>query len=167
MSSKSSDGAAEPPVAPCPHHPPRACAAPAALTILVVDDNRHMRRLLLEVLGNEFRGSSILEAADGREALAQCLQATPDIVVMDIGLPDADGIELTSTVRLLFPQTAVVVLSSHEGSAYRDAACHAGAASYVAKVDVATALIPAISAALHPRARRAEPDDHTGRNAAP
>ena len=167
MPSKSSDGAAEPPVAPCPHLPARDCAAPAALTILVVDDNRHMRRLLLEILGMAFRGSSILEAADAREALAQCHQARPDIVVMDVGLPDGDGIELTATVTRLFPQTAVVILSSHEGSAYRDAARAAGAAGYVAKPDAATALLPAIAAALRPRAPHAETDDRTGRKARP
>jgi DNA-binding NarL/FixJ family response regulator len=129
------------------------------LAILVVDDNRHMRRLLLEMLGMVFRGSSILEAADAREALAQCGQAKPNVVVMDVGLPDADGIELTATIRLLFPQTAVVVLSSHEGSAYQDAARCAGAAAYVGKMDVATALIPAISAALRPGDSRPDPAD--------
>jgi DNA-binding NarL/FixJ family response regulator len=167
MLSKSSGGATEPLVAPSPHPPPRTFAHPAPLTILVVDDNRHMRRLLLEILGMAFRGSSILEAADGREAMAQCLQAMPNIVVMDIGLPDADGIELTATIRLLCPQTEVVVLSSHEGSAYRDAARCAGAATYVAKIDVSTELIPAISAALRPCARRAEPGDRTARTTAP
>jgi len=137
----------------------------APLTILVVDDNRHMRRLLLEILGGIFEGSSILAAADGREALEQCRQAQPDIVVMDVGLPDADGIALTTMIRLLSPLTAVVVLSSHEGSAYRDAARDAGAAAYVAKIDLSTELIPAISAALRPHARW-EPGDFTEWNAA-
>jgi DNA-binding NarL/FixJ family response regulator len=117
-------------------------------TILVVDDNRHMRRLLLELLQPAFPGSSVLEAADAREALAQCRQAQPHLVVMDVGLPDADGIEVTRAVRQLCPATAVVMLSSHDGRAYRDAARHAGAAAYVAKNDVCTALIPAISNAL-------------------
>jgi DNA-binding NarL/FixJ family response regulator len=121
---------------------------PSPPTILVVDDNRHMRRLLLELLQPAFPGSSVLEAADAREALAHCRQARPHLVVMDVGLPDADGMKLASAVRLVYPATAVVVLSSHEGSAYRDAALHAGAAAYVPKIDVATALIPAISAAL-------------------
>ena len=166
MSPKSSAGAPGPRVTPSPYPPPGDSACPAPLTILVVDDNRHMRRLLPEILGMEFNGSSILLAADGREALAQCRQAMPDIVVMDVGLPDADGIELTATIRLFHPQPAVVVLSSHEGSAYRDAARCAGAAAYVAKIDVSTGLIPAISAALRSRGRGAEPDDRTGRNAA-
>src|SRR5688572_29619374 len=116
----------------------------ASLTILVVDDNRHMRRLLLELLQPAFRGSSVLEAADAGETLAHCQQARPQLIVMDVELPDADGMKLASAVRLLYPATAVVMLSSHEGSAYRDAARQAGVAAYVAKTDVATALIPAI-----------------------
>src|SRR4051812_27050610 len=107
--------------------------SPPAPPILVVDDNRHIPPLLLELLQAVFQGSAILEAADGREALAQCARAKPQVVVMDVGLPDADGIELTGRIRLLFPQTAVVVLSSHEDSAYREAARRAGAVAFVGK----------------------------------
>jgi two-component system, NtrC family, response regulator len=117
-------------------------------TILVVDDNRHMRRLLVELLLPAFRGSSVLEAAGAGEAMVQCRLEQPDLLVMDVGLPDGDGIAVTAEVRRLYPATAVVMLSSHDGRAYRDAARHAGAASYVAKSDVSTGLIPAICAAL-------------------
>ena len=86
-----------------------------------------------------------------REELRQWRLATPDVVVMDVGLPDADGIELTTMVRQRFPETAVVMLSCHDGSAYREAARSAGAAAYVAKTDVA-ALVPAISAVLRRQA---------------
>jgi DNA-binding NarL/FixJ family response regulator len=128
----------------------------APLTILVVEDNRHMRRLLRELLQTAFHGSLVLEAADAHEALAHWRVATPHVVIMDVGLPDADGIELTTMIRLRFPETAVVVLSSHDGSAYRDAARSAGAAAYVAKVDVSTALVPAISDALRQQAKLGE-----------
>ena len=118
-------------------------------TILVVDDNRHMRRLLLEMLQAAWPGASVLEAADGLDAIAQCRQAPPQVIVMDIGLPDHDGIDVTSIIRALFPEVAVVICSSHDGSAYRDAARSAGAVAYVVKAEVSTALVPAITAALH------------------
>ena len=117
-------------------------------TILVVDDNRHMRRLLLEMLQAAYQGSSVLQAADAFEAIAQCSKAAPHVVVMDVGLPDHDGIEATMMIRLLFPEIAVVILSSHDERAYRDAARSAGAAGYVSKADVFTALIPSITLAL-------------------
>jgi DNA-binding NarL/FixJ family response regulator len=68
--------------------------------------------------------------------------------VMDVGLPDHDGIEATMMIRLLFPEIAVVILSSHDERAYRDAARSAGAVGYVSKNDVFTALIPSITVAL-------------------
>jgi two-component system KDP operon response regulator KdpE len=117
-------------------------------TILVVDDNRHMRRLLLEMLQAAYQGSSVLQAADASEAIAQCGKAAPHVVVMDVGLPDHDGIEATMMIRLLFPEIPVVILSNHDERAYRDAARSAGAAAYVSKTDVFTALIPSITIAL-------------------
>jgi DNA-binding NarL/FixJ family response regulator len=117
-------------------------------TILVVDDNMHMRRLLLEMLERAYQGSSVLQAANAFEAIAQCSKAAPHVVVMDVGLPDHDGIEATMMIRLLFPEIAVVILSSHDERAYRDAARSAGAVGYVSKNDVFTALIPSITVAL-------------------
>ena len=117
-------------------------------TILVVDDNKHMRRLLLEMLQLAYQGSSILQAADAFEALAQCRKGAPHVVVMDVSLPGHDGIEATMMIRLLFPEIAVVMLSSHDGSAYRDAARDAGAVAYVSKSDVSSTLIPTITTAL-------------------
>jgi DNA-binding NarL/FixJ family response regulator len=117
-------------------------------TILVVDDNMHMRRLLLEMLEGAYQGSSVLQAANAFEAIAQCSKAAPHVVVMDVGLPDHDGIEATMMIRLLFPEIAVVILSSHDERAYRDAARSAGAVGYVSKNDVFTALIPSITVAL-------------------
>jgi DNA-binding NarL/FixJ family response regulator len=137
--------------------PSKSQAATAPPTILIVDDNRHMRRLLQELLQAAWLGSSILQAADANGAISLCRQAAPNVVVMDIGLPDLDGIEATSIIRLLNPEIAVVILSSHDGRAYRDAARSAGAAAYVAKTEVSTALIPAITAALNGRALAAMP----------
>jgi DNA-binding NarL/FixJ family response regulator len=117
-------------------------------TILVVDDNRHMRRLLLELLQAAWPDGSILEAAGGLDAIAQCRYAAPQAIVMDVGLPDHDGIEVTAVIRQLCPGTAVVICSSHDGRAYRDAAHAAGAAAYVAKAEASFALVPAIAAAL-------------------
>ncbi|MEZ0308896.1 MAG: response regulator [Ramlibacter sp.] len=121
-------------------------------TILVVDDNRHMRRLLLEMLQAAWPGASVLEAADADAAIAQCRDAAPRVVVMDVHLAGRDGIETTALVRLLYPGIAVVICSGHDGRAYRDAANKAGAAAYVGKSEVSTALIPAITAALYGQA---------------
>ena len=79
---------------------------------------------------------------------------------MDVGLPDQDGIEATAMIRLLHPEVAVVILSSHDGSAYREAARRAGATDYVAKSAVSTSLIPAITAALRQPAEGTSPEGH-------
>lgn len=116
--------------------------------MLIVEDQEYMRRMLREFLQAAFPEKNISEAGDGRSALALCRGRRPGLVLMDIGLPDANGIELTAQIKTMLPDTAVIIVSSNTGSAYTERARAAGAFAYISKESVHNELLPAISAAL-------------------
>ena len=116
--------------------------------MLIVEDQDYMRQMLREYLQAAFPGKTILEARDGRSALTLCSERKPRIVLMDIGLPDVNGIELTAKIKIMLPETAVIIVSSHAGSAYTERARAAGVFAYVTKEAVHEELLPAVIGAL-------------------
>ena len=118
------------------------------ITILIVEDQGYMRRTLREFLQSVYPGINILEAEDGRGALALCRERRPALVLMDIALPDTNGIELTEQIKAMLPDSHVIIVSSHTDSAYIERAQAAGALAYIFKDKVYSELLPAMSAAL-------------------
>lgn len=116
--------------------------------MLIVEDQDYMRQMLREFLQAAFPGKNILEAADGHSALALCHERKPRVVLMDIGLPDANGIELTARIKTMLPDTAVIIVSNCASSAYTERAKAAGAFAYVNKDAIHAELLPTITAAL-------------------
>lgn len=117
-------------------------------SMLIVDDHSLLRRLMREFLQGAFPGSSFREAADGAGALEACNACRPQLVLMDICLPDADGIELTARLGTLYPGIRVIVVSQKRGEVYVHQALAAGARAYVSKDLILTELIPAVAAAI-------------------
>jgi DNA-binding NarL/FixJ family response regulator len=116
--------------------------------ILIVEDNRHMRRLLIEIVRPAFAASTVLEAADARTATRLCRETRPELVLMDVALPDGNGIALTAEIKSLFPTTRVVIVSGYRWPEWQYAAAAAGAAAYVLKDDVLDKLLPALAQVL-------------------
>ncbi len=98
--------------------------------ILVVDDEAPIRRYLRAALSAQ--GFSIYEAANGEEALNAVLTDRPDIIILDLGLPDLDGIEVTRRLRE-WSQTPIIILSVREAEQDKIAALDAGADDYLTK----------------------------------
>ena len=98
--------------------------------VLIVDDDPAIRRLLRASLGAE--GYRTIEAARGTEALAAAAATPPDLVLLDLGLPDMDGIEVLKRLRATSP-VPVVVLSAREDERGKVAALDLGADDYVTK----------------------------------
>ena len=96
---------------------------------LVVDDERSIRRFLKVSLGSQF---VVLEAASGEEALAAVAAEHPDIVILDLGLPDIDGVEVTRRLRE-WSQIPIIVVSVREQEKDKIAALDAGADDYLTK----------------------------------
>ncbi len=78
-------------------------------SILVVDDEDQIRHLIRETL--EQAGYQVTEARDGKEALKQCRLAQADLIIMDILMPDQDGLETTSRLRREFPDVKVIAIT--------------------------------------------------------
>ena len=103
--------------------------AESDLRILVVDDERSIRRFLKASLGSQF---VILEATSGEEALAAVATEHPDIVILDLGLPDIDGVEVTRRLRE-WSQVPIIIVSVREREQDKIAALDAGADDYLTK----------------------------------
>jgi two-component system KDP operon response regulator KdpE len=116
--------------------------------ILIVEDEPPIRRLLRTTLAaQDYR---TLEAASGKEALAALRHHRPDLVLLDLGLPDMDGLALIAEIRAGGP-VPIVVLSSRGDEAAKVAALDAGADDYVTKPFGADELMARIRAALRHR----------------
>src|SRR5512147_3197534 len=120
--------------------------------VLVVDDERPIRRFLNASLSGQY---SVLEAATGQEALAATVSERPDLVILDLGLPDIDGVEVTRRLRE-WTQIPIIVISVREQEADKVSALDAGADDYLTKPFGAGELMARIRVALRRGARTEE-----------
>ena len=116
--------------------------------MLIVEDQEIMRQMLREFLQSAYPDCSILEAGNGAQALSLCREHRPRLVLMDVSLPDANGIELTAQIKESLPGTSVIVVSQHTAQVYIDSARAAGAYAYITKDTLHRELLPAVAAAL-------------------
>ena len=115
--------------------------------ILLVDDHELMREGLRSILEREKDVEIVGEAASGREAVALSDALRPDVVVMDVGMKDLNGIDATRQIRAASPEIQVLALSSHSDSRYVSAMLEAGACGYVLKANAYADLRRALDAA--------------------
>ncbi|MEV6635812.1 response regulator [Actinoplanes sp. NPDC051470] len=119
--------------------------------ILVVDDDDQLRRALR--INLNARGYQVATAADGRTALETASTSPPDLVIVDLGLPDLDGVEVVRGLRG-WTTTPIIVLSARDAQAVKVAALDAGADDYVTKPFGMDELLARVRAAM----RRAAPE---------
>ena len=113
-------------------------------TILIVEDHENVRFLLHDFLKGAFPGCRFLEAKNGEEAVTLATLHSPDIVLMDIGLPKMNGIEATRCIKDALPRTHVIIVTNHEAIEYKKEAAIAGASAYVLKNRMYTELVPVL-----------------------
>jgi len=116
------------------------------IRILLADDHTVMRRGLRLLLESQAGFSVVAEAADGRQAVEQAETTNPDVIVLDIAMPNLSGIEAAQRIVALLPHTAIVVLSMHSDESYVLRALKAGAKAYLLKDSAEGDLIQAIRA---------------------
>ena len=117
-----------------------------SIRILLADDHTVMRRGLRALLERQEGFTVVAEAADGREAVDTAASARPDVVVMDIGMPNLNGIEAARRITEKRAETAVVILSMHADESYVLRALKSGARGYLLKDSAEEDLIGAIRA---------------------
>ena len=117
------------------------------IRVLLADDHAMMRdglKLLLEAAGISVVG----EAGDGRAALQRALELNPDVVVMDISMPDMNGIEAARMLREKCPAARIVMLSMHSSSEHVYRAFEAGAAGCLLKESAGAEVEAAVRASV-------------------
>lgn len=114
------------------------------IRVILVDDTGEVRRMLKERLDFEPDIEVIGEAENGKAALELAARLQPDVIVMDVKMPQADGIAATQALNELLPQSRVVILSLYDDPVTRSRAREAGASAFIAKQESETALLEAI-----------------------
>jgi DNA-binding NarL/FixJ family response regulator len=118
------------------------------VTILVVEDHEAVRSGLIDWLGVALPGCRVIEATSGEEAVVLAVAESPQVVLMDIGLPGMNGIEATRQIKATQPSVHVAILTIHDDDFYRADATAAGASAYVPKRMMGSQLIPVLTALL-------------------
>ena len=116
------------------------------IRILLADDHAVVRQGFKMILDAQPDMEIVGEAANGREALALAEEVRPDVVVMDVAMPELNGIEATRRLAASVPHARVLALSMHKDSVYVREILRAGARGYVLKESVAGDLVKAVRA---------------------
>jgi DNA-binding NarL/FixJ family response regulator len=103
------------------------------MRLAIVDDHELARDSLRDMLADEPGLEVVGEAANGREALLLCSRLHPELVLMDVRMPEMDGLEATKEIKRRYPEISVLMVTMHENPDYLLEALKAGAAGYVLK----------------------------------
>lgn len=114
------------------------------VTVLLVDDNRTFLHIVKRFLQRQ--GSVIIAGAvdGGKDALTQAQGLQPDVVVIDLFMPDLPGLKAIPRLRVAMPEVGIVAMTQLDVAGYKEAALAAGADDFVSKSALATDLLPAI-----------------------
>jgi len=101
------------------------------MKLLIVEDNTEMRRLIIQIVRKS--SDAIFECTDGAEALTAYREHCPDWVLMDIEMPQTDGISATRQIIAAFPNAKIAIVTDYDNANFREAAREAGACEYIVK----------------------------------
>ncbi len=139
------------------------------IRLLMVDDHEIVRAGLRMLLQAQPDMEIVGEVSNGRDAISKTKELVPDIVLMDISLPDLDGFEATRQIKRASPNVAILALTMHESEEYFFKMLNAGASGYVPKKAAPTDLVTAIRTVreggvfLYPSVAKALVHDYLGR----
>jgi DNA-binding NarL/FixJ family response regulator len=113
-----------------------------ALRVLVVDDNENVRRSVCQLLQSQADIEVICEAVDGADALSKAREHLPDVVLLDVTMPNMNGLEVAQVLKQEIPSIQIIIVSQHDSRGFKWAALAAGVSGYVVKSNAARDLIP-------------------------
>lgn len=116
------------------------------IRVLLADDHAVLREGLRALLSSKGDIEVVAEVANGREAVRRALELAPEVVLMDIGMPDMNGVEATALLLAKLPDVRVIALSMHGDAEHVQRALQAGAAGYLLKESAAAEVVAAVRA---------------------
>jgi len=119
-----------------------------SLRVLIVEDFEPFRRFICSTLGGRPDLQVICEVSDGLEAVQNAEELKPDLILLDIGLPTLNGIEVARQIRKLTPASKIIFLSQESSADVVREALSLGALGYVIKTRAGRDLLPAVEAAI-------------------
>jgi DNA-binding NarL/FixJ family response regulator len=119
---------------------------PATIRVLAVDDHPLLREGIAGLIADESDMTLVAQAANGREAIEQYRSHRPDITLMDLQMPEMNGVEATSAICTEFPEARIVVLTTYTADVQVAHAIKAGASGYLLKNSIRTELLTTIRA---------------------
>ena len=132
----------------------------AKIKILIADDHAVVREGTRQILEQDQRLEVVAEAGDGEEAIRLATNLKPDVAIIDIAMPNIDGIEATRQIKALCPDTTVLILTAYDDDQFIFSLLEAGAAGYLLKSVRGRELIDAVrsvhagESVLHPAIAR-------------
>ena len=130
------------------------------ITVLLAEDHKLVRQGIRQFLEREAALSVVGEASDGKEAVKLATELKPDVIIMDIAMPELNGIEATKQIKQLQPRTIILILTAYDYEEYIFPILEAGAAGYLLKDMSGSELVDAIytvhkgESVLHPAVAR-------------
>ena len=135
---------------------PKTGTSPTVIRVLTVDDHALIRDGVAALIANQKDMRLVGEASNGREAIEQFRSHRPDVTLMDLQMPEMNGIDALIAIRSEFPEARIIVLTTYAGDALCKRAMKAGAQAYILKGNVRKDLLDTIRAVragkkiLHP-----------------
>ena len=125
---------------------PRAENDVATLSVLLVDDSPHFLRILDRFLSDHSEGALrvVGTVEGGRDAVAEAERLRPDVILVDLKMPDVPGLQLLPQLRKTLPDAILVALTLMDADEYREDALAAGAEAFVSKTSLERDLLPTI-----------------------
>jgi len=113
-------------------------------TVLVIDDHQMMREALVTILGRQPDIKVVGQASDGREGAAKAAKLQPDVVTLDVAMPNLNGLDAARHIRRQSAATRIIILTAYEDDLYIQHALEAGVDGYVTKHSAAETLAKAV-----------------------
>jgi len=125
-------------------------------SLLLVDDNATYLQILTDFLETDYKAEVAVvgTGTGGEEGLARARALRPQVVLLDLAMPNLTGLKVIPRLRHMLPKVGVIALTLLDPNSYRQAALDAGADAFVCKTDIASDLLPAIRRVAQARATR-------------